>query len=230
MYIVILLIHPRQMIERVCCHIAKQNYTYFRVKKLSIIYTKYTKNKQITPQIYCNAAQIGKFTQLPSEIYIYHSTADYELVPDLLEGLSVFCVWSLITGHPLCMLGSGELCIPCEETYPRIPGGWVTVVTTEPLDCGTHGIVLCVCNPCKGSSIIGGSNPGVPGRKGTVELVDPLKQCGSPAIVLWVCNPYSEGSDIPWRGGSSMEGARPWLKLCAVLTGAPTNTGPDEEK
>ena len=95
------------------------------------------------------------------------------------------------------MLGSGELCIPCEETYPRIPGGWVTVVMTEPLDCVTPGIALCVCNPCKGTPIIGGRNPGVPGRKGTVELVDPLKQCGSPAIVLWVCNPYSEGSDIP---------------------------------
>ena len=41
-----------------------------------------------------------------------------------------------------------------------------------------------------------GRNPGVPGRKGTVELVDPLKQW-SPPIVLWVCNPYSEGSSIP---------------------------------
>ena len=84
------------------------------------------KNKQTTPQIYCNAVQIGKFTQLPSEIYIYHGTADYGLVPDLLEGLSVFCVCSLITGHPLCMLGSGELCIPCGERYPGIPaGGWL---------------------------------------------------------------------------------------------------------
>ena len=203
---------------------------FFELKNLSIIYTKYTENKQATPQIYCNAVQIGKFTQLPSEIYIYHGTADYWLVPDLLEGLSLFCVCSLITGHPLCMPGSKELCIPCGERYPGIPGGWVTVVMTEPLDCVTPGIVLCVCNPCKGSPITEGRNPGVPSRRGTVELVDPLKQCGSPAIVLRVCNPYSEGSGIPWRGGSSMEDARLWLKSCALLTGALTDTGPDEEK
>ena len=118
------------------------------------------------------------------------------------------------------------------ETYPGIPGGWVTVVMPKPLDCVTPGIVLCVCNPRRGCPIIpcGGWNPGFPSRRGTVELVDPLKQCGSPAIVLWVCNPYSEGSGIPWRGGSSMEGATLWLKSCAVLTGALTNTGPDEEK
>ena len=175
---------------------------------------------------------MGKFTQLPSEIYIYQSTADYELVPDSLQRLSVFCVCSLITGLLLSMLGSDELCIPCGETYPGIPGGWVTVVVPEPLDSVTPGIVLCVCNLCIGCPIIPCEEryPGVPSRRGTVELVDPLKQCGSPAIVLWVCNPYSEGSGSPWRGGSSMEGARLWLKSCAVLTGAPTDTGPDEEK
>ena len=101
---------------------------------ISIIYTKYTKNKQATPQIYCNAVQIGKFTQLRSEIYMYHGTADYGLVPDLLEGLSVFCVCSLITGHPLCMLGRGELCIPFGERHPGIPGGWVTVI----MSCQNH--------------------------------------------------------------------------------------------
>ena len=135
-----------------------------------------------------------------SEIYIYHSTADYELVPDSLQRLSLFCVCSLITGLLLCMLVSGELCIPCGETYPRIPArGWVTVVMPGPLNSVTPGIVLCVCNPCMGSPIIPCEEryPGVPSRRGTVELVDPLKQCGSPAIVLWVCNPYSEGSDIP---------------------------------
>ena len=166
---------------------------FFVSKHLNNIYSK---NTETTPKIYCDTVLIGKFTQLPSEIYIYQSTADYGLVPDLLQGLSVFCVCSLVTGHPLCMLGSKELCIPCWETYPRIPGGWVTVVMTEPLDCVTPGIVLCVCNPCKGTPNIGGRNPGVPGRKGTVELVDPLKQW-SPPIVLWVCNPYSEGSSIP---------------------------------
>ena len=136
---------------------------------------------------------------MPSEIYIYHSIADYELLPDSLQRLSVFCVCSLITGLLLCMLGSGELCIPCEETYRGIPGGWVTVVMSEPLDCVTPGIVLCVCNPRIGCPIIPCEerHPGVPSRGGTVELVDPLKQRGSPAIVLWVCNPYSEGSSIP---------------------------------
>ena len=66
----------------------------------------------------------------------------------------------------------------------------MTVVTPEPLDCVTPEIVLWVCNPRIGSPIIpcGGRNPGVPGRKGTVELDDPLKHW-SPAIVLWVCNP-----------------------------------------
>ena len=164
---------------------------------------------------------------------IHHSTADYELVPDSLDRLSVFCVCSLITGLLIRMLGSEELCIPCGETYPGIPGcGWVTVVMPEKLDSVTPGIVLCVCNPCIGCPIIPWEEryPGVPSRRGTVELVDPLKQCGSPAIVLWVCNPYSEGSGIPWRGGSLLEGARLWLKSCAVLTGAPTDTGPDEEK
>ena len=138
------------------------------------------------------------YTQLPSEIYIYHSTADDELVPDSLQRLSLFCVCSLITGLLLCILDSGELCIPCGEKYPRITGGWVTVVTPEPPDCVAPEIVLCVCNPCIGSPIIpcGGRNPGVPGRKRTVELDDPLKHW-PPAIVLWVCNPYSEGSDIP---------------------------------
>ena len=162
---------------------------------------------------------------------IHHSTADYELVPDSLERLSVFWVCSLITGLPLCMLFSGELCIPCGETYPGIPGVWVTVVVPEPLDSVTPGIVLCVCNPCIGCPIIPCEEryPGVPSRRGTVELLDPLKQW-SPTIVLWVCDPYSEGSGIPWRGGSSLEGARLWLKSCAVVTGAPTNTGPDEEK
>ena len=94
----------------------------------------------------------------------------------------------------LCRLGSEELCIPCEETYPGVPGGWVTVVMPEPLDSVTPGIVLCVCNPCIGSPIIPCEEryPSVPSRRGTVELVDPLKQCGSPAIVLWVCDPYSE--------------------------------------
>ena len=172
-----------------------------------------------------------KFTQLPSEIYIYQSTADYELVPDSLQRLSVFCVCSLITGLLLSMLGSDELCIPCGETYPGIPGGWVTVVVPEPLDSVTPGIVLCVRNPCIGCPIIPCEEryPGVPSRRGTVELVDLLKQW-SPTIVLWVCDPYSEGSGIPRRGGSSLEGARLWLKSCAVLTGTPTNTGPDEEK
>ena len=142
-------------------------------------------------------------------------------MPDSLQRLSVFCVCSLITGLLLCMAGSGELCISCGETYPRIPSGWVIAVVPEPLDSVTPGIVLCVCNPCIDCPIIpcGGRNPGVPNRIGTVELFDPLKQCGSPAIVLWVCNPYSEGSGSPWRGGSSMEGARLWLKSCAVLTG-----------
>ena len=134
-----------------------------------------------------------------SEIYIYHSTADYELVPDSLQRLSVFCVCSLITGLLLCMAGSGELCISCGETYPRIPSGWVIAVVPEPLDSVTPGIVLCVCNPCIDCPIIPCEEryPGVPSRRGTVELVDPLKQCGSPAIVLWVCNPYSEGSGSP---------------------------------
>ena len=133
-------------------------------------------------------------------ILLYHSTGDYELVPDSLERLSVFCVSSLITGLPLCLLVSGELCIPRGETYPEIPGGgWVTVAMPEPLDSVTPGIVLCVCNPCIECSIIPWEEryPGVPSRRGIVELLDPLKQCGSPAIVLWVCNPYSEGSDIP---------------------------------
>ena len=136
-------------------------------------------------------------------ILLYHSTADYELVPDSLERLSVFCVCLLITGFLLCMLVSGELCILRGETYPEIPGGgWVTVVMPEPLDSVTPGIVLCVCNPCIGCPIIPCEErcPGLPSRRGTVELVDPLKQCGSPAIVLWVCNP-SEGFGIPWRGG-----------------------------
>ena len=137
---------------------------------------------------------------MPSEIYIYHSTADYELVPDSLQRLSVFCVCSLITGLLLCMLGSEELCIPRGETYPGIHGcGWVTVVMPEKLDSVTPGIVLCVCNPRIGGTIIPCEEryPGVPSRRGTVGLFDPLKQCGSPAIVLWVCNPYSEGSGIP---------------------------------
>ena len=152
-------------------------------------------------------------------------------MPDSLQRLSVFCVCSLITGLLLCMRGSEELCIPCGKTYPGIPGGWLTVVVPEPLDCVTPGIVLCVCNPCIGCPIIPCDEryPGVPSRRGTVELVDPLKQW-SPAIVLWVCNPYSEGSGISWREGSSVEGARLWLKSCAVLTGALTNTEPDEEK
>ena len=130
---------------------------------------------------------------------IHHSTADYELVPDSLDRLSVFCVCSLITGLLLCMLGSGELCIPCRETYPGIPGVWVTVVVPERLDCVTPGIVLSVCNPCIDCPTIPCEEryPDVPNRGGTVELLDPLKQCGSPAIVLWVCNPYSEGSGIP---------------------------------
>ena len=83
------------------------------------------------------------------------------------------------------------------------------MVMPEPLDCATPEIVLCVCNPFIGSPIIpcGGRNPGVPGRKGTIELVDPLKQW-SPAIVLWVCNRYSEGSGIPWREVSAKEGVR----------------------
>ena len=194
-------------------------------KNLNNIYTDYTEN----------LLRYGidwKFTQLPSEIYIYHNTADYGLVPDSLERLSVFCVCSLITGHPLCMLGSGELCIPCGERNPGIPGGWVTVIMSEPVGRGSPTIVFCVCNSCIGCSIIPWEEryPGVPSREGTVELVDPLKQCGSPAIVLWVCNPYSEGSDIPWKGGSLQEGARLWLKSCAVPTGALTITGPDEEK
>ena len=76
---------------------------FFVSKNLNNIYTDYTEN------LFRYTVLIGKFTQLPSEIYIYHSTADYGLVPDSLEGLSVFRVCSLITGHPLCMLGSGEL-------------------------------------------------------------------------------------------------------------------------
>ena len=32
MYTVVLLIHPRQRTERVCCHIPQHNYTVFRVK------------------------------------------------------------------------------------------------------------------------------------------------------------------------------------------------------
>ena len=97
------------------------------------------------------------------------------------------------------MLESEELCIPRRETYPWIPGGWVTVVVPEPLDCVTPGIVLSVCNPCIDCPIIPCEEryPDVPNRGGTVELLDPLKQCGSSAIVLWVCNPYSEGSGIP---------------------------------
>ena len=110
-----------------------------------------------------------------------------------------YFVCSLVTGSPLCMLGSKELCIPCGERYPGIPGGWVTVIMSEPLGGPSPTIVLCVCDPYIGSSIILCEEryPGVPSRGGTVELVDPLKQCGSPAIVLWVCNPYSEGSGIP---------------------------------
>ena len=76
------------------------------------------------------------------------------------------------------MPGSGELCIPWGETYPGIPGGgWVIVVVPEPLDSVTPGIVLCVCNLCIGSPIIPCEEryPGVPSRRGTVELVDPLK-------------------------------------------------------
>ena len=49
------------------------------------------------------------------------------------------------------MLGSEELCILCGETYPGIPGWWVTVVMPEPLDSVTLGIVLCVCNTCMGA-------------------------------------------------------------------------------
>ena len=75
----------------------------------------------------------------------------------------------------------------------------MTVIMSEPLGGPSPTIVLCVCDPYIGSSIILCEEryPGVPSRGGTVELVDPLKQCGSPAIVLWVCNPYSEGSGIP---------------------------------
>ena len=109
-----------------------------------------------------------------------------------------YFVCSLITGLLLCMPGSEELCIPRGETYPGIPGGWVTVVVPEPVDCVTPGIVLSVCNPCIECPIIPCEEryPDVPNRGGIVELLDPLKQCGSPAIVLWVCNPYSEGSSI----------------------------------
>ena len=232
MYIVVLLIHPRKGLTVFAARSQSRIIHFFVPKNLNIIYSK---NTQTTPQIYCNAVSIEKFTQLPSEIYIfyYHSTADYELVPDSLDRLSVFCVCSLITGFLICMLVSGELCIPWRETNPGIPGGgWVTVVMPEPLDSVTPGIVLCVCNPRIGCPIIPCEEryPGVPNRGGTVELVYPLKQCGSPAIVLWVCNPYSEGSGIPWRGGSSLEGARLSFKSCAVLTGTPTNTGSNEEK
>ena len=129
---------------------------------------------------------------------IHHSTADYELVPDSLQRLSVFCVCSHITGLLIRVPGSEELCIPCGETYPGIPDVWVTVVVPEPLDSVTPGIVLGVCNPCIGCPIIPCEEryTGVPSRRGTVELVDPLKQW-SPTIVLWVCDPYSEGSGIP---------------------------------
>ena len=154
MYIVVLLIHPRKGLNVFAARSQSRIIHFFVSKNLNIIYSK---NTQTTPQIYCNAVSIENFTQLPSEIYIfyYHSTADYELVPDSLDRLSVFCVCSLITGLPLCMAGSGELCIPWRETNPGIPGGgWVTVVMPEPLDSVTPGIVLCVCNPCIDCPII----------------------------------------------------------------------------
>ena len=268
MYIIVLLIHPCAKDWTCLLPHRTAELHFFSCQKLQILLTVKIH------KLHRKSIATGKFTQLPSKIYIYHSIADYGLVPDSLEGLSVFCGCSLITGLLLCMLGSKELCIPfggrylgipggwgtvitsdllacvsptvvlcvcnpcigspitpCEERYPGVPGGWGTVIMSEPLGCVLLAIILCICNPCIGCPIIpcGGRHPGVPSRRGTVELVDPLKQW-SPGIVLWVCNPYSEGSSIPWREGSAREDARLWLKSCAVLTGAPTNTGPDEEK
>ena len=232
MYIVVLLTHPRKGLNVFAATSHSRIIHFFVSKNLNIINSKNTKN--YTANLLQNCIKWKIYTVAIRNLYIllYHSTGDYELVSDSLDRLSVFCVCSLITGLPLCMLVSGELCIPWRETYPGIPGGgWVTVVMPEPLDSVTPGIVLCVCNPCIGCPIILCEEryPGVPSRRGTVELVDPLKQW-SPAIVLWVCNPYSEGSGIPWKGASSTVSARPWLKSCAVLTGATTDTGQDEEK
>ena len=79
MYIVVLLIHPRKGLNVFAATSHDTITQFFESKNLNIIYSK---NTQTTSQIYCNAIYTGKFTQLPSEIYIYQSTADYELVPD----------------------------------------------------------------------------------------------------------------------------------------------------
>ena len=69
MYIVVLLIHPRKGLNVFAARSHSRIIHFFMSKNLNIIYSK---NTQTTPQIYCNAVSIEKFTQLPSEIYIFY--------------------------------------------------------------------------------------------------------------------------------------------------------------
>ena len=229
MYIVVLLIHPRKGLN-VFAATSHSSITHFFVSKnLNIIYSKKKTNyTEILLQCFINWKI---YTITIRNLYISEYCRLWTCARFVAKRVRILCVFTY------------------NWTSTLHAGKWRTLHSTRGNisrdswrvgDCGcarTTGLrdawnctqrLQSMHRPSHHS--MRGKIFDVPNRGGTVELLDPLKQCGSPAIVLWVCNPYSEGSGIPWRGGSSLEGARPWLKSCAVLTGALTNTGPDEEK
>ena len=115
------------------------------------------------------------------------------------------------------------------ERNSGISGGWVAEDVTEPPRCRWPGIALCGCSPCNGDPVSprGKRNSENPGGSGSDEISE-SPGYGSLEIVPCCSNPCSGGSNIPWSTGNTLEGARPWLDTCAVVTG--TKTWPDVKK